>query len=248
MKPSVSHWLFTALLLSSGAATASNESPPPLETTVAYRVSIDATGKLVSATPLPSDLAPEIVRAALGLAKELKFEPARAQGQPAASETMLSMTVQFVPAPDGSYRPALKSASLMPQKLTMPVPSWPKLRHSSRRPSVLVLLALQVRPDGKINAKQTKLLHSGIEEGDAEDLDRMVESAIKSTARFTFQPDVVAGQPISTVIKMPIRYCDGSQVCSRPVEPAPTEETLGLPRSATEGVSLPVLLKNPPAG
>ena len=60
--------------------------------TVEVRVSIDKTGKVVKAEPLPSDALPLMIAPAVRAAMDYKFKPARRGTEPIPSETIL----QFV--------------------------------------------------------------------------------------------------------------------------------------------------------
>lgn len=214
---------------------------PPMEKSLSFRVVIGPDGKLVTATPADNVLGADIQRAALGLVKELKFEPAQFQGKPASAETLLRVTVQFNRQADGSFRLGLKSARLVTEA-TQQVPPVYQSRRGKTAASFYLMLGLVVLPDGSVDPKQVQVLHSAVDGGPDEDLARMTKASIESISKWKFRPDLVAGQPVSTMIWQGMRFC-GREIgsCDRPVEPAPTQEMQGMPRSMSPDAVLPRL-------
>lgn len=218
-------------------------SDPPMEKTIAYRVVVGADGKLVSALPLPSELGADIQRAAIGLARELRIEPASVAGKPVTAETTLSLTVQFNRQPDNGYQLGLKSARFGPEAIKT-VPPVYRFRGKTSEAG-LVALAVVVRPDGTVDGSQTRVLQSAIHGGNAAGLAKMVEAAIASGARWTYKPDLVAGKPVATMTMQLTRFCThGLGGCDKPATPAPTAEMMALPRSMTPDQVLPALARS----
>jgi hypothetical protein len=238
--------LISGLVVLASAATATPAAPAdaPMEKSLSFRVLIDADGKLVSATPLATDLGGAILRSAIGLAKSLSIRPAQAEGVPATAETILSVTVQLHRQPDDSYKLGLKSASLATEPLKRTPPQYRWLPGKNRQQaSGLVVLALVVRADGSVDTSQTRVLQSAVTEGGEAELAKMAQAASKALAHWTYQPDRVAGQPVSTMTTQLIRFCaPGPGDCEQLPTPAPTAEMLTLPRAMTPERSLPVLL------
>lgn len=212
-----------------------------MEKSLSFRVLIDADGQLVSATPLKAELGMDIQRTAIGLAKKLRMTPAQAGGQPAPAETILSVTVQFNLQPDASYKLGLKSARLATEPLvrTPPLYRW---KPGKNQPSGLVVLALVVRVDGSVDTSQTRVLQSAVTEGGEAELAKMAKAASDAVAHWTYQPDRVAGQAVSTMTTQLIRFCGPEPgTCEQLATPAPTAEMLSLPRAVTPERSLPRL-------
>ena len=236
-----------AVMLASISVAAAQTSDPPMEKSITYRVVIGPDGKLVSAMPTDSMLGADIQRAAVGLAKELKFSPALAQGKPASSETGLTIVVQFIRKPDNSYQLALKTVRLATEvvKRVPPVYQW---RSKKDRPSSFVILGVLVRADGSVDPAQTRVLQSAIHAGSEADLAKVVEAAKKSAAEWTYKPDLVGGQPVSSLNLVHVRFCGGELGgCDKPEAPQPTTEMTELPKSVSAGLVLPTIFYNKPA-
>lgn len=232
-------------LLALAPTRSAAEAPPadaPMEKSLSYRVLIDADGQLVSATPLKTDLGTDIQRTAIGLAKQLKITPAQAGGQPAAAETLLSVTVRFNPQPDNSFKLGLKTASLAIEPLVRTPPNYRWKPGKKNPPSGLVVLALVVRVDGSVDTSQTRVLQSAVTVGGEAELAKMVKAASEAVAHWTYQPDRIAGQAVSTITTQLIRFCAPEPgTCEQLATPAPSAEMLSLPRAMTPEHSLPVL-------
>lgn len=233
-----------AALLALSSATQATDSPPtgaPMEKSLSFRVLIDADGKLVTAIPLKTDLGLDIQRSAIGLAKSLKITPAQAGGRPATAETVLSITLRFNRQADDSYQLGLKSASLATEPLLRTPPNY-RWKPGTHQASGLVVLALVVRADGSVDTSQTRILQSAVTAGGEAELAKMAKAASESLAHWTYQPDRVAGQPVSSMTTQLIRFCSPEPgTCEQLASPAPTAEMLALPRAMTPGHSLPLL-------
>ena len=233
--------LVAVALLTTVPTAMAQSTDAPMEKYISYRVLIGPDGKLVSATPLDSVLGIDIQRAALGLAKDLKFEPAQSQGKPASAESSLSIVVQFKRKPDNSYRLELRSARLATEAVKR-VPPVYRMQSGKSHGSAIIVLGLLVRADGSVDASQTRVLQSAISGGKDADLATMTAASREAIAQWKFKPDLVAGQPVSTMNSMVMRFCaPGLGGCDKPAEPAPSTDMLGLPRSMTPGSTLPVL-------
>lgn len=236
------HLLMTALLLASTHASSQSANTPvnpPLEQTLSFRVTISADGKLVSATPAKSELGIEIQRAAVGLLKDLKIQPARIDGVPAPSETMLISTVQFVRQPDNGYKLQLKSARFGTESVLTVPPKFAKKAMDHGAMGTLVM-GVSVNVDGSVDAKKTRVLQSAFASGSADDQAELAEAAAAALAQWKFKPDVVAGKPVATFQRANISFCPHGATCDSSV-PEASEEVASLPRAIAEGVLLPRL-------
>jgi hypothetical protein len=200
---------------------------PGMEKSADFRVSIDAQGKLVSATPLDASLGENILRAIVGAAKGITFAPAMRDGKPASFETQLHATVRFVAQPDGTYKLEMLSASLSPQAIERKSPVFPR-GLDPRHAGGVVAASVVVGTDGHVDASRTKLIKSAAAPGSEKGLPRLEQAALAALAGNTYVPDRVDGQAVATEMLQTFRFCLDD--CGKLAEPDLAAERSRLPR------------------
>lgn len=231
---------FALLMFAAAPLAIAQAGDAMVEKSVMFRVVISADGKLVSGVPRDPALGAEVLRAALALVKDARFEPAQSNGQPAASETTLSLVVAFARQDDGTYKLALKGSRLLTEPSKTVGPVYPRAAMAKVQPTGLIVLGVVVKPDGTVDPAQSRVLQSAFANADEAMQATLVKSAIDAVARWQFLPDVVAGKPVASLTSVPVRFCsrDG---CDTPPTPVASAEVMALPRSATPGQVLPVM-------
>ena len=141
-----------ALAAPLAAAPAAAHVPPPQ--TVLLRVQVGPDGKVLSATPLPSETLPVVVQAAQNVATKLTFAPASKDGRPVQSETTLVLTLGFVPKEGGGYGVSLQRAVNGPNVVEIGRAQPPKVPRSN---GGLILVGADLRADGTVDADSFKV-------------------------------------------------------------------------------------------
>lgn len=234
------HRLCFALAMVAGAPLAVAQSGDAMAgKTVFFRVVIGADGRLVSGLPRDPALGDAYLRAALALAKDMRFQPAQSDGIAVASETTLSMVTVFDRQADGSYKLLLKGSRLLTEPVKMPSPVFPRVSMTNVATAALVL-AVVVKPDGTVDPAQIRVVQSAFANADDATRAKLVKSASDAAARWQFLPNLVGGKPVASLTAVPMRFCS-RQGCDDPPAPIASEEVMAMPRSMTPGQVLPVL-------
>jgi len=200
---------------------------PGMEKAADFRVLIDEQGKLKSATPLDASLGENILRAIVGAAKGVTFQPAMRDGQPANFESQLHVSVRFVAQADGSYKVELVSASLSPQAIERKPPIQPRGIDPHKLGAYVVASAV-VGSDGRVDPSRIKLLKSLSIPGGEKDLGRIEQAVLTALAGSSYSPDLVGGKPVATEVLQTFRFC--VEDCTQPAEPDLSAEHKSLPR------------------
>ncbi|KFN43642.1 hypothetical protein [Arenimonas oryziterrae] len=209
------------------------------ESTLLFRVEIDAAGAIVRASPL-SDIPEAVQRAVLAAAKPLHFDPAKVAGKPVPSATTLSLTVVFERQPEGGFRLRLTQASNGLKAALIAEPKYPseELRQQN---DALVVVRLQVREDGSTDAKAPGYERVYLSQTSSRAEQRFKHAIETVLADTRFDLDYVDGKPVASAIRIPFRFCaKPSGECRYPEDPAHPDEGLKT-TSLVEGVELPSL-------
>jgi TonB family protein len=153
---------------------------------VRMKLSLDATGAITSAEPV-GEVKPPVLKGIQEALKAWKFAPARQAGQPIAAE--LVVPVVCMPPP-------VNLAKTTPPKIAKQVaPVYPaKLRYSGLRGEVV--LEFEVDAAGKVKNPVVRNSNSPA----------FNEPAIEAVSRWTFQPAVRDGKPVSAKLQVPIVF------------------------------------------
>ena len=163
------------------AAPARAQAAAPAPQRVLLRVSVDAAGKVGSATPLDASNAPALIQAGEEIARKLTFTPATKDGRAVASETSLMLTLAFVPRAAGGYGISLARAQNGPSITALGDAGGTFGDVRAGR----VAVSVDLGPEGLLDMKS----FAGAPGADA----KLVEIARKSLAGTSFLLDKVDG-------------------------------------------------------
>jgi hypothetical protein len=224
--------LFVALVGTTRADTVFEH--PRERKSLSYHVVIDEHGQLKSAVPLDVSAGWEVVRAGIAAIKQVGFEPATVDGQPAETETNLHLVVHFARQSDGSYRTELVSARLGPMAV-----KGTTFKLSDKLPAsaiAVLVVAVAVREDGSVDAVHTRILQTATSEVGQKYVAQFEQSTLETLRDWQFEPDRVGNRLVASEAEVISRFCTTD--CTRPLEPVPSAEREALPRSLTPGVQL----------
>lgn len=221
-----------AVALASLASLALAQTPGPgVEKTGNFRVLIGADGKLKSAAPLDASLGDALNRALIGAAKDIAFEPAMRDGQPASFESQLQLNARFVADASGGYRLELVNATLAPQALERRPPIFP--RGLDRTVGAVLVMRVAIGPDGRVDPGRTTVLQSATTPGGEKSLELIERASLEALNNSRFQPDLVGGKPVAVEVVQTFGFCVAD--CGVQ-EPPPSAERQQLPRIVDAGV------------
>ena len=211
-------FLFAALLLTPVLASAQSA----FDRHYSVRVDIDATGqvgKAVAAGEVPEDMVAVIEQAAT----RVEFEPATRAGVAMASSTTLSVKVRYEPV-GRDYRAKVVAVKAHGGLVSPPPPVYPasavKQGYGAR-----VVARLSFRADGSYDPEGSRIESVEILRVKGEPHPKRVaqfEQAFREELqdvlpKWTYSPDVVAGQGIAATMLVPVNFCPPADrsLCTR---------------------------------
>jgi TonB family protein len=132
-----------------------------------------------------------------------EFVPAMVDGQPMETRTGLIIGIHATEKSDGSVTLQITDAHTGPRTLSMVPPRYPDDAVGAGV-SGLVLVDLQVEPDGKPAILDMSFDGSSGKRNYRESFKNATENAVKA---WTFQPEVVAGHAVRTRMQVPVTFC-----------------------------------------
>ena len=175
-------------------------------------IRIDADGRLAELNW--REQGPLHALAARGMEQKLdgwEFEPARLDGLPVETRTGLLIRVQAKDSADGGVTLRLKEARTGPLADVLVPPRYP-VNAARSGVQAIVLVDVLVGVDGKAGVTDMKFEGSA---GERNRKDFLAATGLAVEA-WTFQPEVVAGQPVPTRMRIPVDFClDGTPWCER---------------------------------
>lgn len=212
--------LLSLLVLSPAAATAGADAgaaAPPRPQLVGLRVSVDAAGKVQSATPIDPAVLPALNSAAGEIARKLTFTPARKDGRAVASETTLSVTLALEPKANGQYGLVLRRAHNGPTLLAIGK-SIPPRYQQGKENGALVVVGANLRADGSLDMDSLKTERMELRVPSTFAEARYLDVVKNSLQGSRFQLDKVDGVEIPSRLSIPFRFGGG------PTKPKPGDE------------------------
>jgi hypothetical protein len=191
--------VFPAVALAGG-------SGDELKTTVQWKMSLDAGGHVTSLEPKSKTI--DAVREKLEpVVRSWEFEPGTVNGQPSATDTLLSVQIALLPSADGkSYGVRLDDVrtggyvSGKGQPPRFPASEARKLMDNGK----FARLILEVSYDASGKATSVDLATgSTVSKG------RLVELAKEAVSSWSYQPELVAGTGVAGTVIVPICYSVG---------------------------------------
>ena len=190
---------------------------PPRPQLIGLRVTVDAGGKVQSATAIDPAVLPALNSAAGEIARKLTFSPARKEGRAVASETTLSLTLALEPKANGQYGLALRRAVNGPSLLAIGK-SIPPRYQQGKENGALVVVGANLRADGSLDMDSLKTERMELRVPSTFAEARYLEVVKNSLHGSRFQLDKVDGVEIPSRLSIPFRFGGG------PTKPKPGEE------------------------
>ena len=209
--------LLSLLVLSPGLVLAEAAAAAPRPQLIGLRVSVDAAGKVQTATPIDPSLLPALNSAAGEIARKLTFSPARKDGRAVASETTLSLTLALEPKANGQYGLALRRAQNGPTLLAIGK-SIPPRYQQGKENGALVVVGANLRADGSLDMDSLKTERMELRVPSKFAEARYLDVVKNSLQGSRFQLDKVDGVEIPSRLSIPFRFGGG------PAKPKPGEE------------------------
>jgi hypothetical protein len=197
----LSGWLAWLVALPLAATAA---MPPQM---VVFRVSVDAGGHVVAATPLDERAAPALRQAAEAYARKLVFTPARKGGAPVPSQTHLSLVLATRPAGDGRFTLYLERAISGPGVSKLALPPKPKLRGEGQHATVIA--RVNVGANGEPDMASFEPVSVKLREDFGSSEARFYDAVRVSVRHTRFLPDLVDGTPVPARLTLPYRFGRG---------------------------------------
>lgn len=190
-----------AFALSLPLAAAANSADKPLHLTQEWQLSIDAAGK-VAALKDPGKLSPAVREQLERAIRGWRFDPGKLGGEPAPTDTTLTLDISFVPAADGNYSVRIDDARVggtIDRSRKLAPPRFPR---DAMKPGLVAMVVVKAdySADGRIIA---------VEPQPAESLNatRSLQAAtVAAVKRWAVTPERVGGQGVASSMMIPVCY------------------------------------------
>lgn len=181
-------------------AHAGSNAKAPLTLDTAWKLSLDATGRIVALEaegPLKPVLHDSLARTIRGWS----FEPGRVEGRPAPTETTLSLVVAVEPRGGDDYGFRVVSTHTGGGVDKIDPPWFPKGELKRSGPSFAVLAIVEVRYN-----EAGKVVSTRLAPGAPPVRRAFEEAAVAAVRRWTFRPERVAGRAVAATVDVPICF------------------------------------------
>ncbi len=195
------------IALAAGATLAAASATATPAQTIGVRVSVDAAGKVTSATPSNAAAIPALNQAAVEIARKLAFDPATKNGVAAASETSLFLTLALEPKDNGQFGIRLKKAVNGPDRVKSTPVIPPK--YQQRDAAALVVMKVDLRADGSVDPDSIKAETMQLKVKSSFAEARYVDAISASLRETRFLLDKVAGTEIPARLSLPYQFGGG---------------------------------------
>ncbi len=182
----------------------------PRPQSIALRVTVDAAGKVQSATPIDASVLPALNQAGAEIARKLTFSPARKEGRPVSSETTLSLTLALEARADGQFGLQLKRAQNGPSLLAIGKSTPPRYQQGKEN-GALAVVGADLRADGSIDMESLKTERMELRVPSTFAEKRYLETIKNSLRGSRFQLDKVDGVEIPARLSIPFRFGGGPE-------------------------------------
>lgn len=189
-------------LLLAPALTFAGKKPASLHLTQAWQVSLDAAGRVVELRPvgeLAAAVRDPLERAIRGWA----FEPGRADGKPAPTETTLTLDVSFLPGQDDEYSVRIDGARTGGRVDTESSrKAFPRFPNEAVRRGLFAMIVVKADYDasGRIIAVEPQPQY-GINAMRA-----LEKATVAAVGKWTVLPERVDGHAVASSLLLPVCY------------------------------------------
>ena len=179
------------------ASAAHAAAGKPVDLTMSWNVTLDASGAVTSMKPTDG-LNPGIYQRLEPAVRKWHFTTGKVKGVPVPSETTLTIHVTMEPV-DGFYRVRLRDATTGARYATMTPPKYPDGALMSKRGGAVMLL---VHYDAAGSVTEAKIIDGGVPKP-GNDIERAAIAAVK---HWTFTPESVGGHAIAGSARVPLCF------------------------------------------
>jgi TonB family protein len=190
------------IALSSLAVAAHAAEQGPFEKNIEWTLSLDADGKIENMKPVDREYLPEVRKQIEPIVRTWHFTPGKINGQPAPTETTLTVAVRFDAdsANADSYHARIASAATGPRYKHLVAPHYPTAAQRSHDEGE-VMLWVTFDANGRIisakNVPQMSADHISA---------LLVEAAIDAVKKWTFRTETVAGRGVASEALVPVCF------------------------------------------
>lgn len=178
-------------------ALAGAAAPKPVDLTMTWSVSLDASGAVTALAPT--------VQTNLGIYQRLepairkwRFTTGKINGKPAPAQTTLTVRITLEPV-DGFYRVHVRDAGTGARYATMTPPKYPDGATMSQRGGAVML---EVHYDAAGNVTSAKPIDGGLPKAGS-DIEHAAVAAVK---HWTFSPETIGGHGLAGVAHVPLCF------------------------------------------
>ena len=199
------------LLLAATPVFAGDSSAPPMTRTLAWDMSLDASGKIVTLAAQGKD--DEALQAKLEpVIRNRQFDPGRINSEPVATETRLNVQIELVPI-EGSEQLAIKvqdvrtggQVAAIGRHARFPKEAMRKMMSGRLAPVQRVLVEVSYDGTGK------PMSVSVVPEVSSQD-ESLINASITAAKSWTIKPEQVAGVGVPGKLVSPLCYFIGNSV------------------------------------
>jgi TonB family protein len=217
----------TSLLRTAPAA----ESSDAFKSQVQWKLSLDADGKITELAPLAPGSLPTLRKQIEPVVRTWHFTPGKVNGQPAPTETTLSVGVMLDPANASRYHGRITGAATGPMYRHVVKPTYPE-RAKHFRHEGGVMLWVDFDGEGRVTSVENAP-KMGTLPIDSE----LTDAAIEAVRQWAFRPEVVAGRGTAGKVLVPVCFQMSKKPCQWNREPG-ADPASNAPIALTSAVGL----------
>jgi len=193
-RSAVAMWVVLLVAVMGGApgiAFSGSAQQPSIAITLQWSLSLDSTGEIVSLLPVNEDYQRAVREQLEPVIRRWHFTPGKLDGQPAATETTVTLNVALDPIGDDHFRVRIVSANTGATYKRVVATEYPKSAIHMRRQGE-VSLRVDYDADGHITTV------APLEEKEAPWVDGSLKrAAVAAVKQWTMRPETVAGHGIA---------------------------------------------------
>lgn len=176
---------------------AAQRTPKPVDLTLSWSVSLDASGAITSLQPTVQSNA-GIYQRLEPAVRKWHFTTGKVNGKPAPAETTLTLNITLAPV-DGFYRVRVRGVGTGARYATTTEPKYPEGAVVSKRGGAVLL---EVHYDAAGNVTSAKPIDGGVPKA-GNDIEHAAVAAVK---HWTFTPEKIAGHGLAGVAHVPLCF------------------------------------------
>lgn len=184
-------WLAPALAVAA-------QQPPP-DVFLSWSVGLDEKGTITSLEAVSPEYMPALQTRLEPAIRTWHFTTGKINGQPAPTQTTLTLKLAFEPAGDGDYRVRLRNLGTGPTYGHIVQPHYPDFALQAHRGGA-VMLKVDYDADGRITSA------TPVEGGSPKPTIDLIKSATIAVKQWTFKPERIAGHGVPGKALVPVCF------------------------------------------